>query len=80
MVTIRRGTVSRPAMALAATASGGATMAPSAIATAQDVPGISTRATQATASALPITRPMAREPIEPTFSRRRRSGVKKAAM
>lgn len=48
-------------MAVAAIASGGATMAPSASATGHGIPGLSTRATAATVSADAITRPTASE-------------------
>jgi hypothetical protein len=80
MVTMRRGTARRAAMAVAAISSGGATIAPSARATAQGMPGISAWATAAAPNALTMTRPMASEPIAPRFARRLRSGVENAAM
>ncbi len=78
--TIRLGTARREATAAAAIASGGATIAPSAIATAHGMPGIRACTTAATASALTTTRPTASEPIVPRLARRLRRGVKKAAM
>ena len=67
-------------MAVAAIASGGATMAPSAIATDQGRPGMSTRATMATVNAVAKTRATASELIVPRLARRFRTGVKYAAM
>ena len=67
-------------MAAAAIASGGATIAPSARATAHGMPGISAWATAATANAVATTRPIGERGIVPRFARRLRSGVKKAAM
>ncbi len=57
MVTTRRGRPTRRATAVVATASGGATMAPSANAAAKDSPGTTQRATTATTSAVKATRP-----------------------
>ena len=62
-------------MAAAAIASGGATIAPSAMATAHGMPGSRACATAATANALTTTRPTASEPMVPRFARRLRSGV-----
>ena len=75
IVTIRRGTARRAAIAVAAISSGGATIAPRAMAIAHGMPGISACAVAPAARALAITRPMASEPIEPRFARRLRSGV-----
>ena len=79
IVTILRGTASRAAIAVAAISSGGATIAPSASATAQGRPGISAWATAAAAKAVAMTRPIASEPMVPRLACSRRRGVKNAA-
>ena len=58
-VTTRRGSPARRATATAATASGGATMAPSASAAANGISGITSCSTNATANAVTSTMPMA---------------------
>ena len=65
--------------AVAAAASGGATMAPSAIATGHNMPGTSQRATSATASTVVPTAAMARPATGRQFARRSRNEVSKAA-
>ena len=77
---IRRGTASREAMAVAAIASGGATIAPRASATGHVRSGMSARATTATATALAMTSATARELMVPRFARKLRTGVKYAAI
>ena len=77
---IRRGTPSRDAIAVAAIASGGATMAPSAIATDHGMSGMSAWATTATVNAVAKTRPTASELIVPRLARKLRTGVKYAAI
>ena len=66
-------------MAVAATASGGDTMAPRASATGQLMPGIRTRATAATAIVVASTRPTASSVIGRRLARKSRSDVKYAA-
>lgn len=56
-VTIRRGIPTRRAMAVAATASGGATTAPSAMAAASDTEGTTHQVTRPTASVETTTKP-----------------------
>ena len=56
---MRRGTLRRCVTAVAATASGGDTIAPSTNATGQLIPGITACATQATAVVVTTTRPTA---------------------
>src|SRR2546425_2780310 len=70
---------SRRAMAVAATASGGETMAPRASATGQLMPGTRTRATAATAAVVAKTSPTARSVIGRRLARKSRSDVKYAA-
>ncbi len=79
MVTIRRGTPSRWKIAVAATASGGATMAPSVTATAHSIEGTSARTTIATTTVVNSTRPTASSRIGRTFALKSRMGVKYAA-
>ena len=78
-VTIRRGTFMRDMIAVAATASGGETMAPNANATAQGSSGTSHLSVAATATVVAMTRPTARSEIEPRFARKSRQDVKSAA-
>ena len=75
MVTIWRGTARRLVTAVAAIASGGATMAPSAKAAAHVMPGMSAWAATATAPAETMTRPTASELMAPRFARRFWMGV-----
>ena len=67
-------------MAAAAISSDGATIAPSASATGHVMPAISACATTATAAAVAMIRPIAREEILPRFAPRLRSGVKNAVV
>jgi hypothetical protein len=67
-------------MAAAAISSDGATIAPSASATGHVMPPISAWATAATAAAVAMIRPIARDEILPRFAPRLRSGVKKAVV
>jgi hypothetical protein len=78
IVTIRRGTPRRRAIAVAARGSVGATTAPSTNEAAQ-LRSVTACATSATASIVATTRPIARKPIGLMFARRSRSPVKKAA-
>ena len=79
IVTIRRGTPSRWKIDVAATASGGATIAPRVSAAARPMPGIMAFATRPTASVVNSTRPTARRRIGRAFARKSRIGVKYAA-
>ncbi len=65
-------------MALAATASGGETIAPRAAASGQDMPGTSAIAMAATTAALAATSPIASELMFFRFERKSRIGVKNA--
>jgi len=75
----RRGTARRWAIAVAATASGGETIAPSAAASGQDMPGTSAIAMIATTAALTATSPIASELMFFRFARKSRIGVRNAA-
>ena len=66
-------------MLVAATASGGDTMAPSAKATGQLMPGMTALATTATAAVVTTTSPTARRVIGRRLRRKSRSEVKYAA-
>jgi hypothetical protein len=77
-VRSRRGRPRRLAIAVAATASVGATTAPSTKATGHEVPGITAWATAATASIVARTSPIARSASGLAFRRRSRSDVKNA--
>ena len=79
IATTRRGTGSREAMSVTASASVGATTAPRVNAAAQENPGMNSCATAATPHVVAITRPSARNEIARTFVRRSFSEVKKAA-
>ena len=79
-VTIARGTRSRLKIAVAATASGGETIAPRVKATGQSRPGTSACATTATTATVARTRPMASEAIGRAWARKSRIEVKNAAM
>lgn len=79
MVRTRRGTFKRCKTAVAATASGGETMAPSTRATDQGKPGNRPRAVMATAPVVITTRPMARVEIGRRLARKSRHEVKIAA-
>ena len=70
---MRRGTLRRCVTAVAATASGGDTIAPSTNATGQPIPGITACATQATAVVVTTTRPIASSAIGPACWRRSRA-------
>jgi len=76
IVTTLRGTPRRWKTLVAATASGGATIAPSANAAGQPRPGMSAWATTATTTVVNSTRPTARRPIERMFARMSRMEVK----
>ena len=78
IATIRRGTPSRRAIAVAAIGSVGETIAPSVNAAAHGSPTTSC-ATTATATVVASTSPIASRPIGRMFVRRSRSEVKKAA-
>ena len=78
MVTIRPGTPSRRAIAVAATGSVGETIAPSTNASAQPKPSASW-ATAPTASVVASTSPTASRETARMLRRSSRSGVKKAA-
>ncbi len=78
MVTIRRGIFRREVTAVAATASGGDTIAPSTNATGQVIPGISACATQATAVVVTTTRPMASRAIGRLLAAKSRHDVNQA--
>ena len=78
MIT-RRGTGSLDTIAVAATASGGETIAPSATATAHGMPGKRWRATMATTTVVTITSPIASVPILSMFRLNSRSDVNIAA-
>src|SRR6476646_356596 len=79
MTVTRRGTGSRATIAAAATASGGLTIAPNAIATGHGIPGTINRATRATATEVTSTSATASDPIGRMFALNSRSGVKNAA-
>ena len=79
MVTTRRGTLSRWVTAVAATASGGDTIAPSTNATCQLIPGMNVCATQATAVVVATTRPMASSAIGRLLAAKSRHDVNHAA-
>ena len=79
MVTTRRGTLSRWVTAVAATASGGDTIAPSTNATSQLIPGITACAAQATAVVVATTRPMASCEIGRLLAAKSRHDVNHAA-
>jgi len=76
IVTIRRGTPSRRKIAVAATASGGATIAPSANAAGQPTPGTSAWTTAATTAAVTRTSATASNAIFRAFARMSRIDVK----
>ena len=75
----RRGTARRSMTAIAATSSGGDTIAPSAMAIGTVMPGTMTSATPATARVLASTNPIASDTMLPSFARKLRIGVKNAA-
>ena len=75
IVTTRGGTPSRRKIAVAATASGGATMAPSAKATAGSRNGMMARATSPTTSVVNSTRPTASSAIGRALALKSRIGV-----
>jgi hypothetical protein len=75
----RRGTARRSITAVAATASGGDTIAPSATATGMVIAGTSASATPATAAVLATTRPTASDAMFPISALKLRIGVKNAA-
>ena len=75
-MTTRRGTPSARTTAVAETASGGETIAPSAIAAGHDRPGISQRAHTATAAVVASTSPTASSVIGRALARKSRSEVK----
>src|SRR6266850_5688900 len=78
MLMIRRGTARRWAIAVAATASGGETIAPSATASGHVMPGTSTIATAAITPVLTATRPTARNAMFFRFVLKSRIGVRNA--
>jgi hypothetical protein len=79
-VTIRRGTLSRRRTAVAATASGGETIAPKAKATGQPISGRSACATTATTPAVASVNPTASDRIERSWALTSRIAVSNAAM
>ena len=79
MVTIRRGTLSRCAIAVAATASVGETIAPSTNAVPQLIPPMAAWATTATVTIVASTSPIASRDIGRRFARMSRSDEKNAA-
>src|SRR5690349_12535832 len=79
MTVTRRGTGRRETIAAAATASGGLTIAPNAMATAHGIPGTSIRAMIATAAEVTSTSATASDPIGRMFALNSRRGVKYAA-
>ena len=79
MVTIRRGMPIRRATAVAETASGGATTAPSAIAVANGI-GSSHQATSPAATVLNSTRPTDSRPIGRRLARKSTSDVRIAVV
>src|SRR5262245_28554295 len=79
MVTMRRGTFKRWVTAVAATASGGDTIAPSTNATGQLIPGITACATHATAVVVTTTRPIASSAIGRVLAAKSRHDVNQAA-
>ena len=78
-VTTRRGTPSRPAIAVAATGSVGETIAPSTNAASHDRPGTTAWTHAATATQVASTRPIESAEIGPALRRRSRSEAKNAA-
>jgi hypothetical protein len=76
MITSRRGSPSRCAMAVAATASGGEMMAPSAKAAGQPIAGAMACTTSATTPVVASTRPTASRPIGRALSSSSRGEVK----
>ncbi len=76
MITTRRGRPSRCAMAVAASASVGETMAPRAKATAHGTPDASVCTTTATMTVVASTSPTARSPIGRALAARSRGEVK----
>src|SRR5438046_1231070 len=78
MLTIRRGTARRWAIAVAATASGGETIAPSATASGHVMPGTRAIAAAATTPALAATRPTARDAMFFRLVLKSRIGVRNA--
>src|SRR5687768_1872564 len=79
MVVMRRGTRRRSVMAVAATASGGETMAPRTKAAARGRPGTRAVATRATAAVVKRTRPTARRVMGRRLARKCRQVVMKRA-
>jgi hypothetical protein len=79
MVTSRRGTLSRCVTAVAATASGGETIAPRTNATGQLIPGITACAIQATAVVVTTTRPIASSVMGRVLAAKSRQDVNHAA-
>ena len=77
--TMRRGMFRRDRIAVAATASGGETMAPNTNATAQGMPGMRNFSVAPTASVVTMTRPMASMPIGRRLALKSRQDVSKAA-
>ena len=75
IVTTREGTPRRRKIAVAATASGGATIAPSANAGHQPSSGISAFATTATTTVVNSTSPIASRPMARRFALKSRIGV-----
>ena len=75
-----RGTGRRRRIAVAATASGGETMAPSVNATAQSRPGMAAWTTTVTTTVVATTRPIASDRIGRAWARKSRTDVKKAEM
>ena len=78
-MTTRRGTPSRPAIAVAATGSVGDTIAPSTNAAAHDMPGTTAWTHTATATHVAQHEADRQREIGPTFRRRSRSEAKNAA-
>ena len=78
IVSSRCGTASRRITAVAAIASGGEMMAPSANAAAQGREGMAACATAATASIVMSTKPIARNRIGRRFRRKSRQDVNRA--
>src|SRR5207247_5781503 len=78
MLMIRRGTARRWAIAVAATASGGETIAPSATASGHVMPGTRAIAAAATTPALAATRPTARDAMFFRLVLKSRIGVRNA--
>ena len=76
---MRRGTLRRCVTAVAATASGGETIAPSTNATGQLMPGMTACAIQATAVVVTTTRPIASNAIGRRLAAKSRHDVNQAA-